>query len=905
MMHENVEFPARGSVGKPRFFDYVLWTFALWPMVCLVIVGLVWVLAFSKISSEKAAIGEQSLALASSLSRSYADQAERSVIQIDQMLRILQYYWRYTNGRLQLRDQKLQGVFPDIAGMKMTVIDRNGRPVTSTLPLSVDSPWITDRPHFLHHKQSASSDVLITGPVAGLTSGRPALLFSKRMETSEGNFDGVVVVAVEPSYLNAFTDPSALGTMEFLELRRLDGTLIVAKSTVAALNEVSSFRALPAFDPSPGAISLGATAFADRQPRVIGWTPVNGQPLLAIAGIGGVEGSALLNARAREYRAAAVAASLALLVMALAGLLLQSRRAYQSFYRAEIDNAYRMATDNANEGFYMLRPVYKGSKGNQEIVDFLIEDCNENGASYYGTTRQEAMGKLMSKYFKDGYAENILPTYCKAMEIGFVEAEFRPTRHSTLRPQWVHRRIFRSGNSLAVTVRDISEKKANESDLLRLANVDPVTSLPNRHWLLQNMPMLLEKAKSSNLQIALLFVDLDDFKMVNDTLGHAAGDMLLNLVGARLKTAIRPEDTAVRLGGDEFTLVLDQVGSEDDVVLCADRIVTALSHPFALAGTSTHLVHASIGISLFPRDGEDLDTLLKHADIAMYAVKAGGKRNVQFFRPELAETLLEKVAGLKAIERAIANDEFILHFQPRVDAHTGALRSMEALIRWNDPQRGMVAPGDFIPLAEASGLVSALGELVIRKTCEHLAQWKAQGLALVPVSINVSPRQLGHGKVHEQLANYLQEYGLERSLLEIEITESAMLAEGTEVAQELAAIESLGISMVVDDFGTGYSSLSQLKRLKVNSLKVDQSFTATLEGNPEDEAVFRAILSMAHTLNIAVVAEGVETLGQLRILQNLCCDEVQGFYISRPVPPAEVPGLLTRVMLFPQHGPEG
>jgi diguanylate cyclase (GGDEF)-like protein len=617
-----------------------------------------------------------------------------------------------------------------------------------------------------------------------------------------------------------------------------------------------------------------------------------------VVSISGINGSELLTARLHEHRAVAAAISTILIFAAFIGTLLQGRRAHKLHYKAEIDKAYRLATDHANEGFYMLRPVYAA---NGDIADFMIADCNEKGASYYGTTREEALGNLMSSYFKDGFAENILPTYRKAMETGFVEGEFKPSRHSTLRPEWVQRRIFRSGDGLAVTVRDITEKKMYEFDLVRLANIDPVTSLPNRHWLMNQMPKLLDQAKEKNRQMALLFVDLDDFKLVNDTLGHAIGDVLLNLVATRLKTAVRPEDSVVRLGGDEFTVILEQISSDDEIALCADRIIAALSHPFILEKGRANTVHASIGISVFPRDGQDPETLLKHADIAMYAVKENGKHSAQFFHPHLSDVIVQRQAMLQAIERGIDNDEFVLYFQPRVDTQTGELLSMEALLRWIDPQIGMVSPDKFIPFAEESGLISALGEIVIRKSCEHLAEWRSQGLSVKPISINVSPYQFSKGKISTHLASYLPRHVIAPSLIEVEITESAMLGEEHEVAQELAAIERLGIKMAVDDFGTGYSSLSQLKRLNVSCLKVDQSLTAQLCTGTDDEAFFRGIVSMAHAINISVVAEGVETMEQLLILQQLSCDEVQGYFISRPVPAADVPHLIRRRFFYPLH----
>jgi diguanylate cyclase (GGDEF)-like protein len=458
----------------------------------------------------------------------------------------------------------------------------------------------------------------------------------------------------------------------------------------------------------------------------------------------------------------------------------------------------------------------------------------------------------------------------------------------------------RSGDGLAVTLRDISDMKAQEEALSRLANADAVTALPNRHWLINHLPEALAAARNGNAVLALLFVDLDDFKNINDTLGHAAGDELLQAVAACLRSVLRPQDNVVRLGGDEFTIILEHVDSRAEVSRVADRIMASLAAPFLLSGGSSHLMHASIGISLFPQDGDDGQTLLKHADIAMYAAKTSGKGRYEFYQPQLSENLVLRLDREQALRKAIERDEFVLYYQPRVDTFSGRLRSMEALVRWRHPERGLVPPLEFIRMAEDTGLIVPLGELVIRKACAQLAQWQAQRLPLVPVSINVSARQFSHGNLAALFASCMAAQALAPSLIEIEITESCMMAEDQTVTEQLAALEALGLKLLVDDFGTGYSSLSQLQRLDLDVLKVDRAFTAQLCNGREGEALFMAILSMAHVLGMGVVAEGVETVEQLRVLQALSCNEVQGYFISPPVPPEEVPALMHKKFLLPE-----
>jgi EAL domain-containing protein (putative c-di-GMP-specific phosphodiesterase class I) len=332
----------------------------------------------------------------------------------------------------------------------------------------------------------------------------------------------------------------------------------------------------------------------------------------------------------------------------------------------------------------------------------------------------------------------------------------------------------------------------------------------------------------------------------------------------------------------------------------AARITDAFAQPFDLS-RGPNSVGASIGISLFPRDGADIEALLQNSDIAMYHAKSEGKGNFHFYTPSLSVRLKARLDMESALQRAIEQREFVLHYQPRIGAQNGDLRGLEALVRWLHPERGLVPPLEFIRLAEETGQILKLGEIVLDQACEQIVQWKSMNLPLVPVSINVSPQQFNHGNMRDLFSACLKRHHLDPSLVEIEITESSMMDEHPEVTRELAAIRALGIKLLVDDFGTGYSSLSQLQRLDMDVLKVDRSFTSELGKTSEGEVFFRAIVSMAHALGMSVVAEGVETGEQLRILQALSCDEIQGYFISRPVPADDAQALLRKRFLMPLH----
>jgi diguanylate cyclase (GGDEF)-like protein len=461
--------------------------------------------------------------------------------------------------------------------------------------------------------------------------------------------------------------------------------------------------------------------------------------------------------------------------------------------------------------------------------------------------------------------------------------------------------VVRTSVGVAVTLRDITESKSHQKALLQMANADVVTSLPNRHWLINYLPKAIANAHAEDRLLAVMFVDLDDFKNINDTQGHAAGDELLKAAAQRLKDVIAPEDRIARLGGDEFTIIIQSAQTRDGVVSMAERVIDALASPYAAGrGVRPHVVHASVGISLYPQDGMDGETLLKLADIAMYAAKSNGKKTYRFFDPSLEHRLITRLSREAALKLAIERKELVLHYQPRVNGNTGEITSMEALVRWIHPEAGLIPPNEFIPMAEQTGLIVPLGTEVIRMTCEQLALWKEQGLPLVPISVNVSAQQIDTGTISAVLAEALTSSGLDASLLEVEVTESATVAEAGIAASELAAIQKSGIKVYVDDFGTGYSCLAQLKRLDMDGLKIDQAFTSQLLNGRADAALFEAIVAMAHALEMRVVAEGVETAEQLAALQALGCDEVQGYYISKPVPAPNAGHLLQKRFLFPE-----
>ena len=477
---------------------------------------------------------------------------------------------------------------------------------------------------------------------------------------------------------------------------------------------------------------------------------------------------------------------------------------------------------------------------------------------------------------------------------GFVEDEFHVTHGKRHAAGWFQRRAIRSGNGVAITIRDVSEARQQAATLAVMARTDSLTGLPNRHWLNDYLPNALKKSIENKHRIALLYVDLDNFKDINDSLGHKIGDELIIAVAQSLRLALRAEDYLARIGGDEFLIIITHLDQMTDALPIAEKSLKAISLQNSVAQWRGFVPKASIGISVFPDHGEDIDSLLRAADIAMYQAKSEGKSQYRFYNDEFAQKIRDRVSTERALEKAIHNDEFVVYYQPRAFAMTGEFASMEALIRWRDPERGLISPADFIPIAEESRLIIPLGDLVIRKVCQQLAAWREQGCTLRPVSINVSSLQLIDDGLRLSIIKNLEQYDLSVSLVAIELTESSMLDETGIAIHELKRLHEMGIELQIDDFGTGYSSLSKLQSLDIDVIKIDQSFVYKLETDHQSRALCETIVSIGRSLDIAIVAEGVETTEQLEILQSMNCDEVQGYLISRPVPPEDIPALLTK-----------
>jgi diguanylate cyclase (GGDEF)-like protein len=527
-----------------------------------------------------------------------------------------------------------------------------------------------------------------------------------------------------------------------------------------------------------------------------------------------------------------------------------------------------------------------------ELNGYPLASYQRNGAALPAPTAQ-----LQSErhHFSVTALEVLEPVSANGAEIGSV------VLRATLAP--LYRRLFGfAAFTLAVALASLAlawllvarmraAVRAAEQHLHYLAHVDPITGLPNRNEFNERLAVCLKRADRQSTAVGLLLLDLDNFKVVNDTLGHNSGDLLLQLVAQRLRDTLRTHDAICRIGGDEFVVIIEAAEAAGEADTVARKILQALSEPFQI---EHHLLHvsASIGVAAYPAHGDNAQSLMRGADTAMYYAKNLGKNAYQMFLPEMALRAHKRLKMEANLRRALQNDELSLHYQPQIDVNSGRMTGMEVLVRWTCAELGPVSPAEFIPVAEESGVIVPLGRWVLQTACRQAAIWYHAGLFedIAHFAVNLSAAQTRDKGLMDQIMELLQETGLPASLLELEITEGVMMENVNANLELMARIQAAGIHLSIDDFGTGYSSMAYLKRFPVDQLKIDRSFVSGVPG--EGAAIAHAIIAMAHSLNLSVVAEGVETERQLDFLREAGCDIMQGYYFAKPMPPAQLEQLL-------------
>jgi diguanylate cyclase (GGDEF)-like protein len=480
-----------------------------------------------------------------------------------------------------------------------------------------------------------------------------------------------------------------------------------------------------------------------------------------------------------------------------------------------------------------------------------------------------------------------------AERIALVKAR-KPHAFERQRPDGVTleiRGIPVEGGGFVTTYMDITERRRSEARIKYLATHDGLTGLPNRTMFAELLSGSIEAARRYGKKLAVLFIDLDRFKVINDTLGHADGDNLLLEIAGRLRQALRASDVVARLGGDEFVVMLPELTDEQEVAIVARKLLAAVMQPVMLRGQDCR-VTASIGVAVYPEDGSDEQTLTKNADMAMYLAKDDGKNDFRRFSPGMKTQSIERLVLETNLRNALERDEFVLQYQPKIDLRTGQITGVEALLRWDQPDLGMLQPCQFIPLAEETGLIVPIGRWVLKMACEQHMAWCRDGLRPVSMAVNLSPRQFQHEQLLRDIDDTLATTGMPPELLELEITEGMITQNMERAINLLTEIKRRGVRLAMDDFGTGYSSMALIKRFPIDTLKIDRSFVRNLPNDTNDKAITDAIIGLGRALKLTIVAEGVETTEQEAFLRDHACDEMQGFLFSRPVSAESIPDLL-------------
>ncbi|CAL61271.1 conserved hypothetical protein; putative PAS/PAC, EAL, GGDEF domains [Herminiimonas arsenicoxydans] len=545
--------------------------------------------------------------------------------------------------------------------------------------------------------------------------------------------------------------------------------------------------------------------------------------------------------------------------------LREAERRYRSIFENAIEGIYQSTPSN---GYLAVNPALARMYGYDTPQD-LISMLRDIEHQLYVDPQRRI--EFMRQMAENGIVTNFESRIYKSNgDIIWISENARAVHTST------GELLFFEG-----TVEAITERKLHEAEIQFQATHDALTGLPNRTLLYDRMQQaVLHSARYGNLT-AIAFLDLDQFKFINDSLGHQVGDELLKITAQRLTSCLRESDTVARQGGDEFVLLLTSQPSEESITHTMQRVLHEVAQPWMANGLEFRIT-CSVGVTLCPDDGRDAETLLKNADSAMYKAKELGRNNFQYFATEMNDTATDRLALLNRLRQAIPNHEFVLHYQPKINLANGDIIGAEALIRWNSAE-GMVSPGSFIPLAEETGLIIPIGVWVLETACRQNRAWQLAGYAPITISVNLSSRQLARGDIVEQVEQVLAETGLEAQYLELEITESVMASDVEKSFALLTRLRLLGVKISLDDFGTGYSSLSYLKRFPVDTLKIDQSFVRDLATSQDSAAIVKAIISLGHNLNLTVLAEGIETEEQFQFLLKSACNEGQGYLMSRPV----------------------
>jgi diguanylate cyclase (GGDEF)-like protein len=873
--------PRRRTSRLARFLGHGLETHISLPLFAILLLVVIWSTTFHFIEVEREAAQASARNSARELLDTYEAQVQRNVGGIDQTLKVLKYAVELNGAAGALPALQKQGLLPSGLVFVVSIAGRDGTIVASNPPAKFID--VATQPYFAFHQRTDTSALFVSQTTRDAANAEWHLHFTRRLNDADGQFAGVVIVEVGPDYFTSGYENSRQGHFGALGLFGNDGV----------------FRALRVGDKVVwGQAAETLSEAANGEPMANTWDGVrrytsvrklHGIALNAVVGLAEREQMAPFEQQRRNYLwAAASGSALLVLLVTLVGVWSwQLTRTRRRIRRAQ--ETYAAASEASLDAFFVMRSVGDDAG---TICDFVIEATNTRAEQLARMHKSELRGKSLSEVLPAYLTNGIFDDLVKVTLVGGVhEAEWQASALPH-KEQWLHRQVVAVEGGVVAIVRDITERKLTEQRIRHIAHHDDLTGLPNRSLIRDRLDQAILHAQRRERSVAVAFIDLDGFKLVNDGLGHNAGDELLKVVGRRMQDCIRREDTLGRFGGDEFVIILaDQSDNPTMLAPILEKIRNAVREPVLLDGQEVQ-VSCSMGVVMYPRDGGDPNTLMMNADAAMYRSKELGKNTFQFYTREMNASVEQKLVLLEGLRCALDEGQFHLLYQPKVDLRTGMIIGVESLVRWQHPEHGIISPLRFIGLAEESGLIVALGDWVLQEACRQNRAWQDAGLAPITVSVNVSPRQFEERRLVERIAIALQDSGMDAHYLELEVTESLIMRDLTQSVEKMRELEAMGISLSIDDFGTGYSSLSALKSFPISRLKIDKSFVSELVDNADDQAIAMAVISLGHKLNLRVIAEGVETEQQCSFLRDNECDEMQGYLFSAPVPASRIHSLL-------------
>jgi diguanylate cyclase (GGDEF)-like protein/PAS domain S-box-containing protein len=883
--------------------------YVFFPLVAIMLLGVVWGTTLNLIHLERGIAMRAAATSSVELADTYEAQVVRALREIDQALKLIKYAREANGGTPDLELLKAKGLLPPDLLFVVSLAAPDGRIIASTRPLGVET--LRDEPFFA--ELSVRDGVSVGRPVRGPPEGEAHLRFGRRMDGADRAFAGAVVVTVPASYFVSGYEVSKLGREGVLALLGMDG-VFRARRTGEAVFFGDTADYAGAVSATGGSVAPIANSW-DGVRRFTIAREIFDFPLAVVVGLSEAEQMAPVRESAWAYLWRAGGGSLFLLLI-LAALGRLSSQLARTRVEANAKLQEEIAVRREAEAALNLRNrAIESSVNAIVIIDVSrpgnpIEYVNPAFESITGYASAEALGR-------DGYF--LLGGDLEQQGLAEIERGLRERRdsHAVLRNYRKDGSVFWNDFHMApvrnesggVThfvgvMNDVTEAKQYEAQLALQANFDSLTGLANRNLLHDRLQQSIVAARREGRKVATVFLDIDHFKLVNDTLGHGKGDELLREMAARLKASVRESDTVARLGGDEFVLVLNaradgEAGSlESDLTTIMNKLLTNVSQPLEMGGRQLRPT-CSIGVSIFPQDADNADMLLRHADAAMYRAKELGRNRFQLFTADVHERIRRRMELESSLRLALERGEFEVHYQPQAGLPEGRIVGFEALVRWRHPERGLVGPGHFIPFAEETGLIVPLGAWVLREACRQNKAWQDAGLPKLPVSVNMSAKQCDQEDIEKVIRDALRDANLEPRYLELEITESISMANPEQSVPLMRRLKATGVGLSIDDFGTGFSNLSYLPRFPVDRLKIDLSFVRQMVNDPGSRAVSEAIINMSHSLRLEVVAEGVENEAQLQLLGASRCDHIQGWLFSPPVPADDLARLLAEDRRLP------